>query len=76
MALPASPLAQPVLHLRFAGRSAEVPLAALRLSMTSSDQQIKQAAARFLDQPPSALDSYVIVRHDRAIVARPEAIYG
>jgi hypothetical protein len=75
MALLASP-PQPVLHLRFAGRSSEVPLAALRLSMSSSDLQIKQAAARYLDQPLAALDDYLVVRHERAIVARPEAIYG
>ena len=67
---------QPMLHLRLDGRSAELPLAALGLSLAASDSQIKHAVARHLDRPAEALDDHVLVRHDHTIVLRPEAIYG
>ena len=65
-----------VLHLRVEGRSREVPLAALDLSPESTDAQIKQAAAGYLNRPVADLSDYVVVRHKAAIVVRPEAVYG
>lgn len=65
-----------VLHLRFAGRSDALPLAALGLNPQSSDSQIKQALAKHLDRPIEALAGYVVVRHSATVVVRPEAIYG
>ena len=69
-------LHQPVLHLRIAGHSTELPLAALRLDAASPDARIKQAVAAHLELPLATLDDYVIVRHAHAIVVRPEAVYG
>jgi len=67
---------QPMLHLRFEGRSTEVPLAALDLGLQDSDAQIKRAVAAHLGCDVRALHHYVIVRHHGSIVVRPEAIYG
>ena len=69
-------IAQPTLHLRFNGRSEELSLAALGLTPTASDEQIKAALVARLDCSPAALAGHIIVRHEAAIVVRPEAIYG
>ena len=65
-----------VLHFRFEGRSAEMPLESVGLNLQSTDEQIKQALATHLDRSVCALHGYVVVRHRAAIVVRPEAIYG
>lgn len=44
---------QPVLHVRFEGRSQMLELYALKLDVNSSDGQLKQALARYLDCPAS-----------------------
>ena len=67
---------QHMLHLRFDGRSDELSLAALGLTPQATDEQIKDALAAYLDCAPAALANHVIVRHQTAIVVRPEAIYG
>ncbi len=64
------------LHVRFDGRSEEMPLATLRLNEAPTDAQIKQALAAHYDLPAGYFDKYVVVRHSEAIVVRPEAIYG
>ena len=67
---------QQMLHLRFNGRSEELSLAALGLTSEATDEQIRAALAAHLDCSPAALTNHVIVRHQTAIVVRPEAIYG
>ncbi len=67
---------QPVLHVRLAGQSAELPLARLDLDLASSDARIKEAVARHFEHPVAFLDDYVVVRHEHSIVVRPEAVYG
>lgn len=64
------------LHMRFDGRSTELPLAALDLRFDASDQQIKQTVASHFQLPPHALDEYVVIRSSNAVIVRPEAIYG
>ncbi|HEX2915191.1 MAG TPA: hypothetical protein VH186_30780 [Chloroflexia bacterium] len=66
----------PVLHVRFDGRSQELDLSALHLNPNSSDDQIKQALAAYLERPAGYFRSYVVVRTEKAIIVRPEAIYG
>jgi hypothetical protein len=63
-------------HVRAAGRSEELSLAALGLQADATDAQIKVAVARSLDLPANSLASHVIVRTSQAIIVRPEAIYG
>lgn len=76
MSMTARTLEQPMLHLRFNGHSAELPLRALRLTMAASDEQVKHSVARHFECPIAALDQYVVIRHQTTIVVRPEAIYG
>jgi hypothetical protein len=69
-------LADRLVHVRAAGRSAELQMAALGLSNDASDLQIKEAVLRALDLPAAALLDHVIVRTSQAIIVRPQAIYG
>jgi hypothetical protein len=65
-----------VVHVRFEGRSVEVPLASLELSREATDAEIKRALTALLDRPMDFFDEYVVVRYPAAIVVRPEAVYG
>ena len=69
-------LANCTVHVRVAGRSAELDLSALSLEASATDSQLKSAVARHLDLSAQALASHVIVRTSQAIIIRPEAIYG
>jgi len=66
-----------VVHIRFDGRSLDVPLSDLDIGQFSADAQIKQALARHLDVPVGKLRDYVIDRHETGnLTVRPEAIFG
>lgn len=69
-------LADRVVHVRVAGRSEELKLAALGLQSDATDSQVKEAVVRALDLPAGELTNHVIVRTSQAIIVRPEAIYG
>ncbi len=64
------------LHVRFDGRSEEMPFAALALGQHATDSDIKRAIASYLDRPANYFDKHVVARHSDAVVVRPEAIYG
>ena len=69
--------AGPVAHVRFAGRSFDIPLAALDLGALSADGHIRRAMARYLDVPENKLDAYVVDRHANGnVTLRPEAVFG
>ena len=66
-----------VAHVRFAGRSFDIPLTALDLGALSADGQIKRGVARYLEVPSFKLDDYVVDRHPNGnLTVRPEAIFG
>lgn len=70
-----------MLHVRFEGRSLELPVEELRLSdrndRTASDEEIKALLAEHLNVAPARLDAYVIDRRpDGTLIVRPEAVYG
>ena len=66
-----------MIHIRFAGRSFDVPAADLRLGLGASDAQIKQSLAQYLEVPAGRLDDYVIDRHANGnMTVRPEAVFG
>jgi len=69
-------LAHLAVHVRFDGRSEEIPLAQLGIAQNATDNQLKHAVARYLDLPADSLSSHVIVRTTQAIIIRPEALYG
>jgi hypothetical protein len=65
-----------IVHVRVAGRSEELSLAALGLQNDATDAQVKEAVTHRLDLPASSLTHHVIVRASQAIIVRPEAVYG
>ena len=69
--------AEATAHVRFAGRSLDVPLSALDLGPMSPDGQVRRSLARHLGVPESKLDPYVIDRHANGnLTVRPEAVFG
>ena len=70
-------LAGAVIHVRFAGRSFDVPTGQLDLGIGSSDEQVKRAIAQHLEVPLARLGDYVVDRHANGnLTLRPEAVFG
>jgi hypothetical protein len=66
-----------VVHIRFEGRSLDIPQADLDVGAASSDNEVKRALARHLEVPPAKLHDYVIDRHETGnMTVRPEAVFG
>jgi hypothetical protein len=66
-----------VVHVRFEGRSVDIPQSDLDVGAASSDNEIKRALARYLETPEAKLRDYVIDRHDTGnMTVRPEAVFG
>jgi len=66
-----------ILHVRFRGKSFDIPLEELDLSGRSADEEIKERIAQHFDVGRDVLKSYVIERHaDGNITIRPEAVFG
>ena len=66
-----------VIHVRFAGRSFDVPTGQLDLGVGSSDEQIKRALAEHLGVPLARLGDYTVDRHANGnLTVRPEAVFG
>lgn len=69
--------AAPVIHVRFGGRSFDVPLASLDLGGASHDAEVKRALASHLEVSPNRLNDYVVDRHANGnLTLRPEAVFG
>lgn len=67
----------PWLHIRFEGRSYDLPLADLDLGALSSDEDVRRALVGYLNIPAGALKHYVIERHANGnMTVRPEAVFG
>jgi hypothetical protein len=66
-----------VVHVRFAGRSFDVPLRTLDVGVGSHDGDVKETLARHLEVHPSRLRDYVVDRHGNGnLTVRPEAVFG
>ena len=66
-----------VLHLRFEGRSVDLPLRDLDLPGSACDLDVKEAVARYLDIPVRRFNDYVVERHATGNwTIRPEAVFG
>jgi hypothetical protein len=71
------PNAVAVVHIRFEGRSLDIPQGDLDVGPASSDNEIKRELARHLDVSVDKLRDYVIDRHDTGnMTVRPEAVFG
>jgi hypothetical protein len=66
-----------VVHIRFEGRSLDIPQSDLDVGSASSDNEIKRVLARHLEVAESRLRDYVVDRHDTGnLTVRPEAVFG
>ena len=66
-----------VLHIRFEGKSFDIPQNELDIGGRSSDRQVKAAVAAYLDVPDSRFRHYVVERHENGnVTIRPEAVFG
>ena len=66
-----------VVHIRFDGRSLDIPQADLDVGLATGDAQVKRAVARHLDVPEADFRDYVIDRHHTGnLTLRPEAVFG
>jgi hypothetical protein len=68
---------QRMLHVRFDGRSVDIPLQDLRLGAGMRDGDVRAAVARYLDVPVERFDGYAVERHPAGNwTIRPEAVFG
>lgn len=66
-----------VLHVRYRGRSFDIPLRELRVGEPMSDYHVRLALARYLDLPQRELEEYVVEHHEGGNwTVRPEAVFG
>jgi hypothetical protein len=66
-----------VLHVRFDGRSLDLPLGELNVGLRSDDREVKRALSRHLDVSEAALHDYTVDRHSTGnLTVRPEAVFG
>ncbi len=67
----------PIAHIRFEGRSLDVPLAELGVTYAAGEQEIRRALARHLEVSEDRLRDYVLDRHQTGnMTLRPEAVFG
>ena len=71
------PYDQRIIHVRFEGRSQDIRFIVLDIGDLSTDQDVRQALAAYLDVPVRRFNGYVVERHANGnITIRPEAIFG
>jgi hypothetical protein len=67
----------PQLHIRFEGRSIDVPLNELDVGDRSTDEQVRTAVADHLGVPIGKLRAFAIDRAANGeLTLRPEAVFG
>ncbi len=68
---------EPVLHIRFEGRSFDIPFSDLDVGAMSSDADVKRALAGYLNVAEEKLHDYVVDRHETGnLTVRPQAVFG
>jgi hypothetical protein len=66
-----------VIHIRYDGRSFDLPQAELDVGAMSSDADVKRSVARRLAVPEAGFRDYVVDRHETGnMTVRPEAVFG
>ncbi len=67
----------PILHIRFDGRSFDIPLSDLDVGPVSNDAEVKRALSSYLNIPEAKLRDFVVDRHETGnLTVRPEAVFG
>lgn len=63
-----------IVHVRFEGKSWDVPFSDLNMGDGSSDRDVREAMAMHLDVPPSTFDTFIVERLSNGNIAlQPEA---
>lgn len=66
-----------MVHIRFEGRSLDIPETQLRITPGMSDVAVKEQVSRHLDVNANRLSAYVVDRRPSGdLIIRPEAVYG
>jgi hypothetical protein len=66
-----------MVHVRYEGRSYDVPEGVLKVGGSADDGEIKRRLAVHFDVRRDAFDRYVVDRRPSGdLVVRPEAVYG
>ncbi len=66
-----------MVHIRFEGRSLDIPETQLGITTGISDIAVKEQVSRHLDVHTNRLSAYVVDRRPSGdLVIRPEAVYG
>lgn len=67
----------PVLHIRFEGRSFDIPLSDLDVGAMSTDADVKRALAEYLEVPETKFRDYAVDHHETGnLTVRPQAVFG
>jgi len=66
-----------MLHVRFEGKSFDIPMDTLDIGSGSSDRDVKATLAVYLDVAEFRFRNYVVERHENGnCTVRPEAVFG
>jgi len=72
-----SKVQEAIIHIRFEGKSRDIPVSEFDIGQASSDEQIKTAVANFLELDSNKLENYVVEHHENGnFTIRPEAVFG
>ena len=64
-------------HVRYAGKSYDLPFEELDLRNGASDDDVREALARHFDVSPATFRAFVVERHRTGnLTVRPEAVFG
>jgi hypothetical protein len=67
----------PILHVRYSGRSVDLLLSDLDIGSLSDDHTIRRAVAEYLGIKFSVLQNYAVDRHPNGnLTIRPQAVFG
>ena len=64
-------------HVRYDGKSYDLPLAELDIAASAADDAVREALACHFDVSPERFRAYVVERHRTGnLTVRPEAVFG
>ncbi len=67
----------PTVHVRYDGKSYDLPFEDLDVTARASDDDVREALARHFDVSPKTFRSFVVERHRTGnVTVRPEAVFG
>lgn len=72
-----SEIQNPMIHVRFEGKSWDLPMSQLGLCSVSSPAEIRENVSRVLGLSIELLNGYTLERHENGnVTIRPEAVFG